>query len=235
MRTKEELMSLGLPKWPQCIITGTTLPKDQALEVIRRTDIIFNGPIFANDKQYVEWLTDVLKFPKETDDAHSIEGFHEYWRKWHEWKGNWGYTHLQYLHNDWICCDMAQGCQGWCHPDGIIDYHFNIGKWPEVEEVWIDLDTIAKQFPFVELECTLMDSEYGEDNSPIVSFLVRNREVEIIDPKERNVHEEFGRTVWKPTPESDAKMRSVVFQLLNCGSLHAIPNDVILQWAADQL
>ena len=52
MKTREELMSAGLPKWPQMLVTGTTLPAEQALEIIRRTDHFFLG-YSGNDHDFI--------------------------------------------------------------------------------------------------------------------------------------------------------------------------------------
>ena len=195
MRTREELLNLSLPKWPQCIITGTKIPEEQALEIIRRTDYFFTSTN-GNDKRKVNVITNILKIP----DYRKLKDNSEY-RAYHtaskQWKENWGLIELGYLYNDWILCDCIQGCQGWCNPDGTIDYHYNIGKWPECKEVLEELECIAKEWSFLELECTLMDGEYcDEDTSPVISFLVRGGEVEVVDPKDRNVHEEFNRKLW---------------------------------------
>lgn len=229
-RTTEELLHLELPKWPQCIITGTKIPEDQALEIIRRTDCCFkSGGIFGNDKEYNHWLETVLHLP---DDSmlQNFDSIAEYWKKEHEWHDKWGFIFLRYLDNDWINSCMAQGVQGWCHPDGEIGYFYNIGKWPEVYEVLEELELIASNFSFLELECTLMSDEYGEyDSHPIVSFLVREGEVEVVDPEVRNLHEEFHRHVPTPGEVNDLAF-SRFHQVINSGYDSAISRDTIRKW-----
>lgn len=46
---------------------------------------------------------------------------------------------------------------------------------------------------------TLMDGEWcEEDTSPVVSMLIRQGTVELVDPKVRNIHEESGRNPTAP-------------------------------------
>lgn len=231
MRTTEELMGQGLPKWPQCIITGTKIPEDQALEIIRRTDWCFkSGYMLGNDKEYNHWLEEVLHLPGELM-FHNSSSFEEYFKKEREWHDKWGFIFLQYLDNDWINSCMAQGAQGWCHPDGTIGYFYNIGKWPDTEEVYEELKKIATEWPFLELECTLMNDEYGEDDShPIISFLVRNGEVEVVDPEERNLHEEFNRTVPSASEVQDMSMKRL-HNIVTKGYDSMIPDEIIESWA----
>ena len=127
-------------------------------------------------------------------ELHDFDKIKEYHIAQEDFRNQWGYISLNYLYNDYICSNFVQGANGWCHPDGTIDYHFNIGKWPEVEEVLEDLNQLIQAFPFLELEVTLFDDEYCiNSTNALVSFLVRDRKVELIDPSERNIHKEFSR------------------------------------------
>lgn len=55
---------------------------------------------------------------------------------------------------------------------------------------------IAREFPFLELEVMLMNAEWCEDASkPVVSMLIRDGKVELVDPNTRNLHVEFGRKI----------------------------------------
>ena len=236
MRTKEELMTQYLPKWPQCIVTGTKISEEQALEIIRRTDKFFNAPMYANDRNILEQIMRILAIPispKHKEDNETYEEFNKrfqkYWDDIREWQEKWGYVFLQYLYNDWVLCDMAQGAQGWCNPDGTIDYHWNIGKWPETQEVLDELELIASTWPFLELECTLMSKEYGEEGSePIISFLVRNGKVEVVDPLERDLRKEFNRPTWN---YDETEATSKLYKLIGgMGSDSAISLDTIKSW-----
>lgn len=233
MRTKEELMNLRLPKWPQCIITGTSISTEDALEIIRRTDRALDGEPCGNNKEWNNMLISNYHMPElyRLRDNESCD-IDKYYVEIEEWREKWGWINLQYLSNDWINCCTFGGAQGWMHPDGIIGYFYNIGKYPEVEEVFEDLQQIVTAFPFLELECTLMNHEYCDnesDNMPVVSFLVRNQTVELVDPLERNIHEEFNRNV--PTYEELEKNQTSIADLLSYGFDCKIPEDVIASWS----
>lgn len=89
---------------------------------------------------------------------------------------------------------FISGSHGWCHPGGTISFVDNVGKWPSVEEIKNDWEILAKAFPFLKMEITLMDKEScEEDSQPVVSMVVRNEEVTLVDLSERDVHADAGR------------------------------------------
>ena len=226
MKTSKELLNVSLPKWPKCVVTGTSITKEQALEIIRRTDCYVDSR-WSNDKKFDDKFKKMFNTPDVELD--NFDKMKEYHAAQEDFRNQWGYISLNYLCNDYICSSFVQGANGWCHPDGVIDYHFNIGKWPEVEEVSEDLNQLIEAFPFLELEVTLFDDEYCEnDTNPLVSFLVREGKVELIDPSERNIHEEFGREEWTYSEsETERNMMRVILQ----GSDHKIPQEVLEEWA----
>lgn len=55
----ENLLDRGLPKWPQMLVTGASVTKEQALEIIRRTDSFFSSPMVTTMlslKRPSDWL-----------------------------------------------------------------------------------------------------------------------------------------------------------------------------------
>lgn len=208
------LLIANLPKWPQMVVTGTKITKEQALEIIRRTDQFLGFPM-GNDRAFSEKVKKTLKIP---------EGYSEQ-AKWLE---DWGYIWTEYVVNDWICSDFIDGAYGWCHPDGTIGYAYNIGKWPSVSEVLKEWETLAAAFPFLEVEATLMSAEYGEVGFPVVSFLIRNGSVELVDPAQRNIHKEFDRMAPKTNDHND------LFVRISMGDYslgEKIPIEIIEGWA----
>lgn len=153
----------------------------------------------------------------------------EYLSVLEDFRNRWGYIQLNYLYNDYICSSFVQGVNGWCHPDGTIEYHYNIGKWPTVEEILEDLHKLIDAFPFLELEVTVFDDEYCEESIvPLVSFLVRGGEVELIDPSERDIHQEFGRERWEYSKaETERNMMKVIFR----GYDSSISYGVLEEWS----
>ncbi len=147
------------------------------MEIIRRTDSFFFG-FDGNNKKFNEMAERICKRPNYRD-------FEDDWNKYakarDEFEKNWGLVETNYINNDWISCCWVGGYHGWCHPDGIISFCNNIGKWPEVEEVYEDLCTLGRHFSFLNLTCTLMNGEEGYCDKSLVSMKLSNGVVEIID------------------------------------------------------
>ncbi len=176
---KEQAFKLYLPKWPQCIISGKQITEEQALEIIRRTDDFFTGHDGGNNHLFVNKARELCGVPDiyaSTDYADALSKREEFFRRWNSLSA------LNYLTNSWVSSNYIGGPHGWCHPDGTIQYDYNIGKWPEVKEVFDDLTLIAKEFSFLDMTCTLMDGERDDDASSVVSFIVKDGKVEITDP-----------------------------------------------------
>ena len=224
MRTKEELLQVNLPKWSQCLIKGTKISEEQALEIIRRTDSFLCNQPYVRDKDvFGKWVVDTLQIPCEysSDDYEEMKFIYDCYKKW---ANHFGCIELNYLHNDWIYSSFVGGNIGWCHPDGIIEYHYNIGKWPTTEEVLDDLSTIVSNFPFLDFTCTLMDAEYLEDRKPLVSFIVKDGHANISEPIEIDELELLGK-------EDDEEVKANFLQILMSGDYaHSIPKEVIESW-----
>lgn len=173
----EKLSSIELPKWPQCCIWGEPITKEQALEIIRRTDMFFEHQ-FGNNHSFVEEATKILGIPQREDYKNGGDkAWDAYDAAEKEWRDKWQFISLEYLYNDWVSCSWVGGPHGWCHPDGTIGFQNNIGKWPHAEEVLQELQKIAEAFPFLKMSCTLMSREETEDEwekESVVSFRVEN-------------------------------------------------------------
>jgi len=184
----------GLPKWPQCIITGKPVAPEQAQEIIRRTDQFFGAGGGGNARQQNRKIRQILGMPEDPwDTPQGTERgvIRELYQRIDAWKKSWGYIETDYIHNTWIASAYVGGPYGWCHPDGQIGYIDNIGKWPSVEEVCQDLSTLLEAFPYLELGVTLLDGEICEDDEKqaLVSLRIGNGCVELFDPEDVDVHE----------------------------------------------
>ena len=179
---KEEAFKIGLPKWTQCVINGEKITEEQALEIIRRTDSFFFGHE-GNNHNFNSRAKTICKRP-DFDDFKTGD-FHTDWNKYQEsedeFKKEWQLVETNYIENNWISCCWIGGYHGWCHPDGTIAFRNNIGKYPEVEEVYDDLCNLGSAFPFLNLTCTLMDGEEDYCNQSLVTMKLSNGEVEFID------------------------------------------------------
>lgn len=221
-----ELMERTLPKWTLMYVTGEKITEKQALEIIRRTDAFLEFP-FGNDKPFVKEVLSILQMPDVFQTGELEECRHRFLTH-EEWLKNWDYIHTEFVTNDWICSNFVGGAHGWCHPDGTIAYQLRIGKWPTVTAVMIDWVKIATAFPFLNLEATLINEEDDVTDEPIVSFLIRNGAVKLVDPNVRDIHNE------QPREKLSDREFFYNFDKIVKGDYsisEKIPMDVIREWA----
>lgn len=226
---ENNLMERGLPKWPQMLVTGVPVSEEQALEIIRRTDTFFTWG-GGNNRAFNNMVHETLRMPvndsyEQYPGCEQFKSFDDYWAAKEKWREKWGLVDTEYVINSWISCSFVGGPHGWCHPDGTIGFSDNVGKWPSVEEVYNDWVILAKEFPFLDIGVTLMNGESCEDDiSPVVSFVVKDGTVEVVDPDKINVHEKH------QLPEQTDHLM-VLYALLRDNSVeNAIPMDVIRGW-----
>lgn len=175
----------SLPKWPMLKIAGDSVTPEQAQDIILRTDGFFteldsysNHREFAADyrRQAFGGLFDHLLEAKDDDRN---------WRKIHQYQASLR-AHLKlvdtaYISNTWADSSYIGGPYGWCHPDGIIAYSHNVGKWPSAEEIYEDLEAIAQAWPFLKMQATLYDGEMSDENvQPVISFQVEAGKVTVV-------------------------------------------------------
>ena len=179
----DQLLNLGLPKWPQMIVTGEHVTVDQAKEIIRRTDRAFQSGLYSNDEGLDSALADDWRMPDALRHTHRKAPYD--WDLEQEkrlaWQTAWGVLDTEYVHNEWIGCCFFAGVHGWMHPDGAIGFSDNVGKWPTVEDVLNDWRTIATAFPFIVADVTLMSAESCEDAQPVVGIRVCDGNAELVD------------------------------------------------------
>jgi hypothetical protein len=184
--TDENLLNRALPKWPQMVVTGTRLREDLALEVIRRTDAWFVSGHGCNDRDGDRRLAQRFHMPHFHDySVRHPDGFDwkAHWDRCDRWKTAWGAIETEYVRNNWIGSSFIYGPHGWCHPDGQIYYRDNVGKWPSIEEIRADWQTLLTAFPFLCLTVTLMSGESCEDHTePVVSMRVADGQVQLVEP-----------------------------------------------------
>lgn len=163
-----------LIKWPGFVVVGKSVSKEQAAEIILRTDHCYFS---TNDRAWDKTCKEILEYPRDEDDI----------GKWRESIGN---IPLEYLNNSWIGSAYIGGPHGWCDWDGNIGCHYgNVGKWPSVKDVKNDWKAIADAFPFLDLGCQLYNAEIvynaeiGELGAqPIVHFKIQDGFVGVYEP-----------------------------------------------------
>jgi hypothetical protein len=163
-----------LSKWPRLLVWGETITPEQAKVVILKTT---NWYFSSNSKNYEKTLYKLIGINSRENLYDHVSYF----------QAENGILDLQYLDNNWILSCWMGGPHGWCNPDGtIFSNTFNIGKWPEFEEVLEEWELIAKTFPFLKLNAQLVNNE-GEDDKPEVGFILGGGKVKVYKPEQKIV------------------------------------------------
>lgn len=214
---------VALPKWPQMLVVGETISVEQAKEIIRRTDTFLTCPwrfCGGNNEKWNNWaknilgISDILALEKE---ASNNEDSKITWQMLDKVRENIGqklhWISTEFVSNSWASNAYIFGPHGWCHPDGRIGFTDNIGKWPDVEDVFKDWCILAKEFPFLKLTATLFYGEQCEENSvPVITFLVENGKVSAHKPEEMmHRFDEFKFDI----DRSDEALRAHMSDILN--------------------
>ncbi len=192
MQELKEGLNISLPKWPALVVRGTPVTKEQAKEILIRTDTL---DFSTNDHSFARQLFEFtygVKAKKEMyhislynffeDDNNKVE-----WevvealrRKTHE---SLKVLNLDYLANHRIVSAWVGGPHGWCDWDGYIGCNnYNIGKYPTMEEVFNEWYQIAEAFPFLELDCQLLSGETCtefREQKPLVNFHIEEGQVQV--------------------------------------------------------
>lgn len=178
-----------LPKWPGLLVNGKPITTKQAEEVLIRTQDIARDYLYSNNREFKKALSILLKEKGYSDDT--SEASYEY-RQMHD------VLDIRYLWNEQICSNYIGGPYGWCHWNGTIWANtYNIGKWPSVPEVTAEWKTIAKAFPFLDLQCQLLNQEICEGESkpfPLIQFNIKDGEVEVIEDNLTLIIEPYDNT-----------------------------------------
>lgn len=179
MKTQEQLLALALPKWPQMLVTGKRVSQEQAKDIIFRTDSFLTDASQyggGNNHAFNKWYRDEAGFGAIGDD------YKRGWELMSAVRDQLGYVDTDYVRNDWASCSFVFGPHGWCSPLGEIFFVDNVGKWPEVKEIFSEWELIAKAFPYLELNVTLMSGESGEEDSqPVVNIAVSAGQAKLLE------------------------------------------------------
>jgi hypothetical protein len=166
-----------LPKWPGLVMLGEPVTPLQAMEIIVRT----NSALTTNDYDFNEALAQAIGHPQPPAfDANNLRydryRYDKYHTKLEDWNKRLGILDLSYLSNQQICSRWIGGLHGWIHWDGtIFAGHYNIGKWPEANEVQNDLEILGSAFPYLKLYGWLLDREISDpEPQPAMEFRLDN-------------------------------------------------------------
>lgn len=162
---------MDLTKWPRLLVIGNPITREQANEILIRTD---DWWISTNDREWKRSVESLLaEFGRPSDESK--------WNEQEAWNESIGVLDLSYLHNQRIASSWIGGSHGWCDWDGTIQSrNYNIGKWPSAEEVTLDWEKIASAFPYLDLRAQLVPDE-GEALKPAIEWHVSSGKVEVVD------------------------------------------------------
>lgn len=176
----ENILNVGLPKWPAMVVVGENVTHFQAAEILLRTDYHFPDFSYAgNNKHHRNELMKLVG----AGDSDEMD-WRELMDKMTEFRTRVKKVDLEYLNNDQIMSSWIGGPHGWCSWEGVIFSNtFNIGKWPSVESVANDWGRIAEAFPFLNLRSQLYSGESSEyHKEPVIDFTVSNGRVHVNRP-----------------------------------------------------
>lgn len=175
--SRDELPTVDLPKWPAMTVQGESVTREQAAEILIRT----NGWwLTCNDKPWNRTVYGALGVPMVDDYQYDFEAIRRI-------SDALGFIDLSYLYNSQIMSAWIGGPHGWCDWGGRIETrNYNIGKWPSAFEVLCEWQTIAEAFPFLNLRCQLWSGETSEEATiPLVEYRVADGKAEAYLPRGR--------------------------------------------------
>jgi hypothetical protein len=190
--SNEKYFEIALPKWPRLLVVGDKVTREQAMEILIRTDDLeFSG----NDNLFMRQLSKVV-YGIDTDTSwHIADAMQkQLGLTWEESRNKINKTrseyrileNLYYLQNRQIVSAWVGGPHGWCDWEGnIYTAQYNIGKWPDVATVYNEWCDIASTFPFLKLTAQLLSREIGDSDPgvPVVQFNVANGVVTMSVPE----------------------------------------------------
>lgn len=183
---------IGLPKWPGLLVVGDKVTREQAMEILIRTDDL---EFSCNDNLFMRQLSKVVYGIDPDKSWHIADAMQK--QLGLEWQDAWNkinktrseyriIENLYYLQNRMIVSAWVGGPHGWCDWEGnIYTAQYNIGKWPSVESVYNEWVDIASTFPFLKLTAQLLSREIGDEDPgvPVVQFNVANGVVSMSIPE----------------------------------------------------
>ena len=177
---RQALSDVTLIKWPQMIVTGASVTGEQAKEIIIRTDPFFSDvALYAggNDQEFT------IRYQQQSGVLAAVSCSDQQIRERVQEAVDSVVKPipLDYLDNDWASSGFIYGPHGWCQPDGTIEYHDNIGKWPEAVDLYDEWQSIARAFPYLSLFASFMDAESCDtDASVVLQFVIHEGAVRVV-------------------------------------------------------
>lgn len=163
-------------KWPRLLVVGQPVTEHQANEILIRTNQWWW--LSCNDR---DWNRTVQRVAVEhgwpAEAARGTDAAINRTRTLMAWHERHGMLSLEYLGNSQVMSSWIGGAHGWCDWSGRIGCtEYNIGKWPDDDEVTEEWQQIAAAFPYLDLTAQCVDDE--GDGQLCAQWRVRGGEVE---------------------------------------------------------
>lgn len=199
---RKQIEQIDLPKWPGCEVVGSNVTKEQATEILVRTN---NPYYFSTNNKNFEYSAEEIFYSaipkpewgnwwwidsKRLGLSPTKDGWNTMYERKKSYAKEMGVVDLEYLCNERVCSAYVYGPNGWCDWEGnIFQTDKNIGKWPDALVVYDEWKRIAKTFPYLKLKCFLTNSSYiggDEGLSVFITYIVSNGRVRARIPTERD-------------------------------------------------
>ena len=185
-----KLNTIGLPQWTGLLIEGKPVTREQAGEIILRTSRFSH--LTCSDRQWNKEISKILDLASDhhqrsdftRDSFGGVESGDSQCGHLDSLNKRLGVLNLRVLdvNHHMIASMYGLGPHGWIGWDGEVGCHgFNLHAWPVMTEVAIDLSRIAKEWPFLEFRCQLVDRSEGHGfHEPLVEFSVSQGKVKLV-------------------------------------------------------
>lgn len=220
---EEKFKNIDLPKWPSLHMTSNTVvDHDTVLDIITRSDRFITHYsmqkiIMERDlKEIVEFwnksgLNKIFKLGDNNIKDHIIiDGIFEK-------KLNSVYYNM--LPMDRIYSNFVYGSNGWIDINGLIHFQLNVGKWPSIEELVRDFQTIIEEWslPF---NATIYNGEHMETYiQPVLNFISDGNDLTLTFPDE-----DFKNIV----DHSDNPQETELETIIKCGGTCGVPYEMLM-------
>lgn len=187
----DDVTAVDLPKWPAMTVQGESVTKEQAAEIILRTN---HWWATCNDRVWLATVWDALGVKHEPGEPQAFD-----FKSLEECVATLDPVAVEYLNNSRVMSSWIGGAHGWCDWEGrIFSANYNIGKWPSVKGVLDEWRAIAKAFPYLKLRCQLWSRETSEeDNTPLVEYVVENGTATACAPTLAILVTPDSRSIWE--------------------------------------
>ena len=157
-----QVREVDLPKYPKMSVTGESVSREQAKQMIFALDdfiATLGTGGYTNDHEWADWAKKLLRqnrpvlmvntYMEVLDKTKLTRSILFDYRKAKR-------VETTHFGVEWSASCFIGGPRGWIDPSGEIKFEQNIGKYPDVQEVYDDLLILGKKWPNLKLTVSLV-------------------------------------------------------------------------------